>query len=116
MPKRMMVPSFTRPRGYTIPPSRRMRLFLGIGVGVGRLARESVLLFLDARVGLDDLARPKFRGFEDRFRSSVPELLEIGALDVLELHLQHARLGPFAVLAEGDFADDCVERMAAYVI
>ena len=73
-------------------------------------------LFLDAGVGLDDLAGAKFLGFEDHLGFGIGELLEIGALDVLELHLQHPRLRPFAVLAKGDFADDRVERMAAEVI
>jgi hypothetical protein len=72
--------------------------------------------FLMLEIGLDDLARAKFRRFEDRFRSGVPELTEVGALDVLELHLQHARLRPFAVLAKGDFANDRVEWMTADVI
>src|ERR1700730_10022677 len=49
-------------------------------------------LFLDARVGLDDLPGAKFRGFEDHLGFGIAELLEIVALDVLELHLQHPRL------------------------
>src|SRR6516225_6192379 len=73
-------------------------------------------LFLDAGIGFDDLAGAKFRWFEDRLRSGVAELLEVGALDVLELHLQYARLRPFTVLPIRDLADDRVERMAAYVI
>src|SRR5437016_1332080 len=73
-------------------------------------------LFLDARIGLDNLAGAKLLGFEDHLGFRIAELLEIVALDVLELHLQHPRLRPFAVLAEGDFADDRVERMAAEVI
>src|SRR6266436_7783103 len=76
----------------------------------------NVLLLLDARVGLDDLASAKFLGFEDHLGFRIAELLEIVALDVLELHLQHARLRSFAVLAEGDLSDDRVERMAADVI
>src|SRR5215472_12103182 len=66
-------------------------------------------LFLDAGIRLDDFPRAKFRRFEDRFCSGVAELLEVSALDVLELHLQHARLRPFTVLSIRDLADDRVE-------
>ena len=54
------------------------------------------------RIEFDHLARPIFDipQFEDRFRSGVPKLFEIGALDLLELHLQNAWRRLFAILAD----------------
>src|SRR5258706_8524846 len=44
------------------------------------------------------------------------ELLDVVPLDVVELHLHHPRLRPFAVLAELDVAEHGLERTHANVV
>src|SRR6266567_4932119 len=79
-------------------------------------AAAPLFLFLDARVRFDHLTSAIFGRLENCLGPRIPELLEIGALDVLELDLQDPRLRPLAVLAEADLADDRVEWVAADVV
>src|SRR6185295_8361232 len=43
-------------------------------------------------------------------------LLQAGALNVLELHHDHPRVGPFAEFVEADIADDRLERVLVEIV
>jgi len=61
-------------------------------------------------------ARLVRRWIEDDLGARLGELLQPIALDVLELHAEHARLGPFALRVEADLADDGLEGVAVDVV
>ena len=46
----------------------------------------------------------------------IPELVHVVPGDAVELHRQHARLGPFAVGPEFDVASHGMERVAAQIV
>src|SRR5262245_39685630 len=61
-------------------------------------------------VRIDHLARLVLRRRYHDLGRHVPELADVIALDVLELHLQHARLRPFALRPKRYVADQSLER------
>src|SRR5215468_3394876 len=67
-------------------------------------------------VRIDHLARLILRRRYHHLGRDVPELADVIALDVLELHLEHARLRPFALDPERHIADESVECGFADVI
>src|SRR5262245_1017925 len=67
-------------------------------------------------VRIDHLARFVLRRRYHDLGRDVPELADVIALDVLELHLEHAGLRPFALGPEPHLADQRVERGLADVI
>src|SRR5215475_9663305 len=72
-------------------------------------------LFSRLGVGVDEIAGLVLRGREDRDRLRPAELLDFVPLDAVVLHPDRPCLGPFAVAAEGDVADDRVERVAVHI-
>ena len=68
-------------------------------------------------VGIDNVARLQAVRPENHLRVRLPELLDVVRLHALELHLQHARLEPFAIRPERDVADNvlnvCPRRYSA---
>src|SRR5512139_1855023 len=54
-------------------------------------------------------ARLEARRVEDHLLAGLLELLDVVADDALVLHVEHARLGPFAAVAELDVADHGLE-------
>src|SRR3984957_13896817 len=64
----------------------------------------SASLFERFSVRIDEIAALVFRRVDDRHVRRVGELVERLARDAAILHDDHAALGPFAVLAEGDVA------------
>src|SRR5215831_18320538 len=66
--------------------------------------------------GIDHVARGIGRRREDHLGRGILELLDVIALDPLELDLEHPRLRPFAILAEPHLAGDGIEAVAADVV
>src|SRR5262245_64873026 len=65
-----------------------------------------MLFLLRVLVGIDDVAGLVLGRPQDHLVGSIAELREIVAGHTLELGEELPRLGPFAVLAEGDLAGD----------
>src|SRR5581483_10562762 len=104
-PKRIVrSPIFEPPRCRDDPPDRPGR----------RAPRLRRLLRLG--VGIDQLAGGVFRRPQDGLAAVVSPLVEAVALDAVVLHLEHPRLGPFAVGAVFDLALDGLERVAADIV
>src|SRR4029453_5340701 len=82
---------------------------LAWGVGAHRLLLPRLLVGIDQRAGLG-LGRP-----DDRLRLPVAELIQVVGLRVLDLGPDHARLRPFAVLAEREIAGHGFEARLVHV-
>src|SRR5262245_24706240 len=67
-------------------------------------------------VGIDERAGRVGRRGDHHLGRHILELHGVVAPDVLELHLQHARLGPLAALAKFDVAEHGLERRLADVV
>ena len=61
------------------------------------------------------VARFQFGRVDNDLFAGLLELLDVGADDVLILHQQNARFGPFALRREADIADDGLERLLVNV-
>src|SRR5262249_37832418 len=77
------------------------------------IKRRALLRLL---VGIDHVAGLVLRRREHGLRIHAAELLEVAALDVVILDLQHAALRPLAALAELHVAHDGLERGLADVV
>src|SRR3954464_15811027 len=66
-------------------------------------------------VRIDQVSGLCFRRPHDRLRLAVTELIEVVRLSVLDLRPVHARLHPFAVLAEGEIAGHGLEARLVHV-
>src|SRR5215471_16696688 len=76
----------------------------------------AALSLLCVGVGIDRLAGGVFLRPQDRLLLVGLPLLQVAALDVVELDLQHARFFPLAVGTEGNVADDRLDRVLAQPI
>jgi len=55
-------------------------------------------------------------GPEDHLGLPILELFQVIRLHILELHLENARLGPFAIRPKLHVANDCLEAVRAQVV
>src|SRR5262245_24221691 len=67
-------------------------------------------------VGIDQGAGPGLGWPDDRLRSAVTKLIEVVGLRVLNLCPKHARLRPFAVLAEREVARHGLEARLVHIL
>src|SRR5947207_14993471 len=98
-------------------PNRIQTLRFPISLPLSALGAErgfmAALSFLCAAIGIGRLAGGIFVRPQDRlFLVGLP-LVEVAALDVVKLDLQHARFLPLAIRAKGDVADDCLDHVFA---